>query len=190
MICTEEYFNEIAKSINPDKFNILLIGVYPNMGDKLFHLNKKLIDAKSFLFNNEQNDYTFLSHHWLTSNYYGNKDCLQGYRDIYIDMNDDKSVYNLVQSELHDVFDVVFVDSFVLCHVKDIFNFYELAMSLIKNKGILLLKKQDVEFANILFNEYETSYYNLNESEEDNSPFIINNYYYNDLISMKITINK
>ena len=57
-------------------------------------------------------------------------------RDIYINMNNDKS-------ELYDMFDVIFVDSFVLCHVKDIVNFYELVMSLIK--GTLLKKNETLK---------------------------------------------
>lgn len=187
MISSKNYFNNIAKSINSKNFNILLIGVYPNMGDNLFRINRELIDTKRFLFNNERNDYTFLSHHWLTPNYRGDRSCLQGYRDIYINMNNDASIYNIIQSDLHNMFDVIFVDSFVLCHVKDIVNFYALAVNLIKNNGIVLLKKQDIEMTSDLF-EGDITYYNLDE--ENNSPFMIVHYYYDDLISMKITIEK
>ena len=52
------------------------------MGDNLYRVNRELIDTKKFLFDNAQNDYTFLSHHWLTQNYHGSRTCLQGYRDI------------------------------------------------------------------------------------------------------------
>ena len=188
MIFPKKYFDNIAKSINPENFNILLIGVYPNMGDNLFHNNRELIDTKKFLFDNERNDYAFLSHHWLTPNYRGDKSRLQKYRDIYINMNNDTSIHNIIQSDLCNMFDVIFVDSFVLCHVKNIVNFYTLAVNLIKNNGIVLLKKRDIEIAGSLF-DGDITYYNL-DNEEDDSPFTIIHYYYNDLISMKITIEK
>lgn len=204
MIFPERFFNKIAESINPDKFNILLIGVYPNMGDVLFRNNRKLIDSKRFLISNEENDYSFLSHHWITPNYRGSKEPLKGYRDIYIDMNTNESVNNIVKSNLRETFDLVFIDSYVICHVEDIHNFYELVTGLVKNRGIILLKKHDIEIGSDLFEGNDITYYNLNERiyeeeendeggdvhDEDDSPFTIIGYHSSDLISMKIVIDK
>lgn len=48
MISTKRYFDNIAKYINSNNVNILLIGVYLNMDDNLHRVNRELKDTKSF----------------------------------------------------------------------------------------------------------------------------------------------
>ena len=187
-------YEKYLSTINPNSKNILLFGVYPNVADNFFRSNKSNIDTKKLL--SDGGDYTFISHYWLTPLYTGDKKPLPGYRSIYADFNR-KIFYDiLINIGYEKLFDVIFVDSYVLCHIYDpnrssVFNFF---LKYIKPNGIIYFRTHDIDKAkafnweNFQFSDnykVEFTYYNSTPKELN-----IDDYFCSDDVVMSIKFTR